>query len=369
MSNILETNVLIIGKSGVGKSSLLNYIFDKELMETGTGRPVTKKGIFTEELKVSDNFIVKLSDTWGLEANKAKEWEELIKDEIKKHDCEDISDWFHTILFCISAKSSRVEDFEKKIIKGLIEDGNKIIVILTHSDTNNIEGAIDKMSKELRSIGLEKSNIIKVSSVGKKLLSGRTTERFGKEKVLHSIQSNLWKTICNKLPKIMDKIIDDSLDNWYLKSEEYLVDQIKWYSNQGNKKLGKISEGVKSLLDIEMKELNLKLKEKYDEVYDYYFKLVEGYHLATIENENKEESRLNYMFDFKVDLIDRFAEGIATFFTNLIPLGIFFTPLIIRDHRIDSIMELINQSKDQLSKDLKKKNKERIEEMKRYAMN
>ena len=148
ISKILETNVLIIGKSGVGKSSLLNYIFDKELMETGTGRPVTKKGIFTEELKVSDNFIVKLSDTWGLEANKAKEWEELIKDEIKKHDCEDISDWFHTILFCISAKSSRIEDFEKKIIKGLIEDGNKIIVILTHSDTNNIEGAIDKMRKK-----------------------------------------------------------------------------------------------------------------------------------------------------------------------------------------------------------------------------
>ena len=33
-------NILILGKTGVGKSSFCNYIFDQELFRTGTGKPV-----------------------------------------------------------------------------------------------------------------------------------------------------------------------------------------------------------------------------------------------------------------------------------------------------------------------------------------
>ena len=35
----IKTNILIAGKSGVGKSSLLNYIFGEEVAETGAGKP------------------------------------------------------------------------------------------------------------------------------------------------------------------------------------------------------------------------------------------------------------------------------------------------------------------------------------------
>lgn len=38
-------NVLILGKTGVGKSSLLNYIFETDKAETGAGRPVTEAKI------------------------------------------------------------------------------------------------------------------------------------------------------------------------------------------------------------------------------------------------------------------------------------------------------------------------------------
>ena len=42
----IKTNILIAGKSGVGKSSLLNYIFGEEVAETGAGKPVTTEYLF-----------------------------------------------------------------------------------------------------------------------------------------------------------------------------------------------------------------------------------------------------------------------------------------------------------------------------------
>ena len=44
---MIKVNVMILGQSGVGKSSLLNYLFDSQLVKTGAGKPVTKKGEFS----------------------------------------------------------------------------------------------------------------------------------------------------------------------------------------------------------------------------------------------------------------------------------------------------------------------------------
>ena len=41
-----KCNILILGKTGVGKSSLLNYICGKQLAEAGAGKPKTGKGIY-----------------------------------------------------------------------------------------------------------------------------------------------------------------------------------------------------------------------------------------------------------------------------------------------------------------------------------
>ena len=61
----LKTNVLVIGRTGVGKSSLLNYLFGRELQETGTGRPVTKMGLFPFEYEYDDKLSIHIYDTWG----------------------------------------------------------------------------------------------------------------------------------------------------------------------------------------------------------------------------------------------------------------------------------------------------------------
>ena len=91
-----STNVLIIGKSGVGKSSLLNYMFGKELQKVGVGAPVTKMEVKEFVYKYDDHFEMHIYDTWGLEpsAEKAEEWKNTIFKEIERHDAKNISDWF-----------------------------------------------------------------------------------------------------------------------------------------------------------------------------------------------------------------------------------------------------------------------------------
>ena len=40
-TSMFTTNILILGKTGVGKSSLLNYLFGDEVAAVGAGRPIT----------------------------------------------------------------------------------------------------------------------------------------------------------------------------------------------------------------------------------------------------------------------------------------------------------------------------------------
>ena len=56
-------NILIAGRSGVGKSTLINAVFQKNLAETGQGRPVTQN---TREIS-KEGIPLTIFDSRGLE--------------------------------------------------------------------------------------------------------------------------------------------------------------------------------------------------------------------------------------------------------------------------------------------------------------
>ena len=212
-----STNVLIIGKSGVGKSSLLNYMFGRELQKVGVGAPVTIMEVKEFVYKYDDHFEMHIYDTWGLEpsAQKAEEWKNTIFKEIERHDAEKISDWFNTIIFCMNAKSARVEDFEIDIMEELLREKNHVTIALTHCNSKSDPDGIvlrESVKEELAKRGVEPPddrNFVFVSNVRKKLLGG-TVEQFGKEEIFISIIRNVWASLKSKVPYLTRRKFENS---------------------------------------------------------------------------------------------------------------------------------------------------------------
>lgn len=104
-----HVNVLIAGKTGVGKSTLINAVFESEMAKTGQGRPVTPN---TREI-TKEGVPVTLFDTRGLETKDySKTFNELERLIIDRSRDKDSERHIHLAWLCIHEDGRRVEDSE-----------------------------------------------------------------------------------------------------------------------------------------------------------------------------------------------------------------------------------------------------------------
>jgi uncharacterized protein (DUF697 family)/GTP-binding protein EngB required for normal cell division len=142
-----HANILIIGQTGVGKSTLINAVFRKPLARAETGRPVTKVIQRFEDPSVP----VTLYDTKGVELGDSKK--SVIRDfkkTIAKSRKAVVEDHIHLLWYCMDAGQTRVQDYDIEIIRELAEE---VPVILVFTQTIDEQRA-DALEATIRDVEL-----------------------------------------------------------------------------------------------------------------------------------------------------------------------------------------------------------------------
>lgn len=148
IKNLNTLNIIVAGKTGVGKSTLINAVFRDKLAETGMEKPVTD-----HMRKISKKGIpLAIYDTKGFELG--RDVQQQVKQEVmetisKGLATQDINKAIHCIWYCINTASNRVEPEEIEWLKELSKENQitqvPIIVVLTQSFSKKNADAMRKM--------------------------------------------------------------------------------------------------------------------------------------------------------------------------------------------------------------------------------
>jgi len=164
-------NIIIAGKTGVGKSTLLNAVFKEKLAETDIGHPVTSKS----EKYESDNVPIRIWDTVGFELDETGSQHKKVITDIrniiaKKNANDDPFDKIHCIWYCVNAEAKRFELIESKFVTDLYRIGVPFVIVMTQCFSKKQNDAFQAYIEEkLKETGGEAIPVIQLLALDKEI--------------------------------------------------------------------------------------------------------------------------------------------------------------------------------------------------------
>lgn len=122
-------NLVVIGRTGAGKSTLINAVFGAAVAATGTGEPVTH-GL---TLHISPDGLLGLYDAEGFETGQgADETLAWLRRTVRRNWSGREADRIHAVWYCVNAADRRLEPAQQEFIRTLATElGLPVVLVMT----------------------------------------------------------------------------------------------------------------------------------------------------------------------------------------------------------------------------------------------
>ena len=264
--------VMLLGKSGVGKSTLINSFLklsQKEKAKTGTGNFQT---IDIKSYQSNSLPFLRLVDTRGIELNVKygadaikKDAENFIQNQMSSNN---INNFVHCFWYCITG--NRFEKAEMELLTALRGSygENKIPIIIVYTQATD-DNTIEEMAHHIKESHID-GEFIKVLAERKKLTNGNYLNSFGLSELLSETLKKCKKALKGEMRTVMvDNIAKYIQNNLRLQSTH-----VKKYINE------------KTILDF-IKEYKVKTD---DEFIDYIINIYGNNNKYFLDNKLKAEN-------------------------------------------------------------------------------
>lgn len=210
ISKMQPINLMIAGKTGSGKSTLINALFREKIAKTGVGMPITQE---IQKL-TKEGVPLTLFDTQGLELSVDVQHKVLssLSDLIKQEKEKGERHQLHLAYYCLNANMSRIESYEIELIRALSE---QLPVILVLTQTIGEETA--KFEQYLQSMSLPVEAIVPILAKDFRIQKTHTIPAFGLQELidvtLEVIPSEVHKAFINA-QRIDIQLKEESAKSW-----------------------------------------------------------------------------------------------------------------------------------------------------------
>ena len=294
-----KNRILLIGKSGVGKSTMINAIFDYDLAETGIGKPITMyekpkkyEHYSHEDLELFDTRGIELDPNYGIEKT-SKMVEEFVKEQLKNKEP------IKAIWYCVTG--TRIENIELNLIKKLnsLYQNNSLPVIFVYTQCTD-----DETFSEIKNhLCTQLSNKICVKKILAKMknVNGVICKKYGLEELINETKEIIEKnnhivaistakikeneemeTILNENFNIdinisFDKKVENIILNYFKKYDKSSLEQnkINSFCKQYNDKCNLIiEEALKTIVDKEAQKMKMDLSDILTKVIKKYGNII-----------------------------------------------------------------------------------------------